>query len=181
MCRDYPRVGGEETHRATRSRRDLGLPPRGRGRGQPVEPVETPAEITPAWAGKRWGAGSLLVCVKDYPRVGGEEFLRAEDMVATIGLPPRGRGRAQPSKARLLIHRITPAWAGKSVARYGDAFGHWDYPRVGGEEKVIVHLGALQKGLPPRGRGRDWRTSKLVRNLGITPAWAGKSDCVRFG
>ena len=51
-----------------------------------------------------------------------------------------------------------------------------DYPRVGGEEVVVVVAGVTVTGLPPRGRGRA-RSCERRRPAGrITPAWAGKSE-----
>ena len=48
---------------------------------------------------------------------------------------------------------------------------------MGGEELEEPTEEAANEGLPPRGRGRELvgSTDKLVK--GITPAWAGKSQC----
>ena len=70
---DYPRVGGEEKVDSDKDSSNLGLPPRGRGRGQ-VDGLGVLAErITPAWAGKRRGYRGARRHSRDYPRVGGEE------------------------------------------------------------------------------------------------------------
>ena len=55
---------------------------------------------------------------------------------------------------RVVLFRITPAWAGKRVASDCKGEKHEDHPRVGGEKAA-----ALRQRLPV---------------AGITPAWAGK-------
>ena len=52
---DYHRVGGEESLLPRRLSRRLGLPPRGRGRGDWLCGAAKSLRITPAWAGKRMG------------------------------------------------------------------------------------------------------------------------------
>ena len=90
------------------------------------------------------------------------------------GSPPRGRGKALHRHRDDLCAGITPAWAGKSPAHSDSHCPSWDHPRVGGEkfeemEEKDPHLGS-----PPRGRGKDEQHLILQRDLGITPAWAGK-------
>ena len=135
---DYPRVGGEETEMHQGKIIRKGLPPRGRGRGGSAADALGGARITPAWAGKSWSLGSVVVGALDYPRVGGEEPRWWAWRARSVGLPPRGRGRDVNKTEMHQGKRITPAWAGKSVARYCIAKVQEDYPRVGGEELRTV-------------------------------------------
>ena len=55
---DDPRVGGEEPNVANPVAQWVGLPPRGRGRGDVIALGVAEVGITPAWAGKRPSAGT---------------------------------------------------------------------------------------------------------------------------
>ena len=52
-----------------------GLPPRGRGRVTNFYRIMIKKRITPAWAGKSFIQMKIFRKLKDYPRVGGEEFV----------------------------------------------------------------------------------------------------------
>ena len=93
-------------------------------------------------------------------------------------LPPRMRGK---DRGREVLHRhgkITPAYAGKSGHKRRLQSDRWDHPRVCGEKshswvKVRSNLGS-----PPRMRGKVFAIAKIDGLVGITPAYAGKSDSV---
>ena len=70
---------------------------------------------------------------------------------------------------------ITPAYAGKSqgLADIYEVLG--DHPRVCGEKSELIPPGKLPPGSPPRMRGKAPVVRDIVRDLGITPAYAGKS------
>ena len=110
--------------------------------------------------------------------MGGE---KAENLLPEIclpGSPPRGRGKANWHCVRRPALRITPAQAGKRT-RSWRAYGcPWDHPRVGGEKKGVRHWWALPRGSPPRGRGKVSRGRGKLKNVGITPAWAGKRQVI---
>ena len=74
---------------------------------------------------------------------------------------------------------ITPAYAGKRVCKYKDYFTSWDHPRVCGEKGVANLSVNSMPGSPPRMRGKAELLPDFQRQLGITPAYAGKSadDC----
>ena len=153
----------------------LGSPPHGRGKVAGHLHRAVKFGITPAWAGKRRKIFYRKYVYRDHPRVGGEKraLCRAESTV--MGSPPRGRGKANWHCVRRPALRITPAQAGKRT-RSWRAYGcPWDHPRVGGEKKGVRHWWALPRGSPPRGRGKVSRGRGKLKNVGITPAWAGKS------
>ena len=70
--------------------------------------------------------------------------------------------------------RITPAWAGKRSSSQKHAAARGDHPRVGGEKYSPVRLPQRPPGSPPRGRGKEYLSSKVLGIIRITPAWAGK-------
>ena len=131
---DYPRVGGEESKLPVLRGGQKGLPPRGRGRASMSDKIVFRSRITPAWAGKSLSPFLPSTSSSDYPRVGGEESLRACSIPSSVGLPPRGRGRGLLARKSNRLSRITPAWAGKRDKTEAGEKGDQDYPRVGGEE-----------------------------------------------
>ena len=171
---DHPRAGGEKLMGRPRRSVGAGSPPHRRGKGHGCHQTAVVVGITPAWAGKRKEYGIGGHSHEDHPRVGGEKraLCRAESTV--MGSPPRGRGKANWHCVRRPALRITPAQAGKRT-RSWRAYGcPWDHPRVGGEKKGVRHWWALPRGSPPRGRGKVSRGRGKLKNVGITPAWAGK-------
>ena len=70
---------------------------------------------------------------------------------------------------------ITPAYAGKRTAQSERYARERDHPRVCGE-KIYTNLGEfLDKGSPPRMRGKAAHSERVEEFVGITPAYAGKS------
>ena len=91
------------------------------------------------------------------------------------------RGKAAPVIDRLLLPRITPAYAGKSRTLYAEAKNYEDHPRLCGEKKRVVALSVWTRGSPPPMRGKVLLKVRLNEMDGITPAYAGKRDYIRQG
>ena len=70
---------------------------------------------------------------------------------------------------------ITPAYAGKRFLLFLVAFLIRDHPRVCGEKNQLRLAFQVQKGSPPRMRGKAQTASLEGFQPGITPAYAGKS------
>lgn len=70
---------------------------------------------------------------------------------------------------------VSPAYAGKSWTARAAASACWDHPRVCGEKISTSAMGAGIKGSPPRMRGKARRGGLVLKDDGITPAYAGKS------
>ena len=85
----------------------------------------------------------------------------------------RGKGPSQVD-----VHRgcgITPAYAGKRNFWRLRCGSMWDHPRVCGEKfQLFIEL-CFVLGSPPRMRGKGTSAVVMRRQLGITPAYAGKS------
>ena len=73
-----------------------------------------------------------------------------------------------------LVHRITPAWAGKRFTTPEKYVASWDHPRVGGEKIRAAPNPSSFLGSPPRGRGKAAFADFIFEYSRITPAWAGK-------
>ena len=178
--RDHPRVGGEKFRtasvRATRS----GSPPRGRGKVHPFLHFFVFQGITPAWAGKSFLRVDMDEIPGDHPRVGGEKFPPCRYGRDPRGSPPRGRGKDLSLTVSVQHARITPAWAGKSYRVFRCGHADEDHPRVGGEKLISTSFSMPASGSPPRGRGKGSGPDVDEKHTGITPAWAGKSRCLRI-
>ena len=89
--------------------------------------------------------------------------------------PPHARGRGFCLGELLGLRGITPACAGKSEA---DPVGHAtfrNHPRMRGEECTAASIHTSSMESPPHARGRDPDAIAAAREMGITPACAGKS------
>ena len=151
---DHPRVCGEKFRPFAARFESMGSPPRVRGKGSFLSSSCTCDGITPACAGKRT---SLFAGVWVNP-----------------GSPPRVRGKVTSGNTNLACMGITPACAGKSCA-YGSGIpDDKDHPRVCGEKGVVVTVGFLVQGSPPRVRGKVPNVPMAPVTEGITPACAGK-------
>ena len=179
----------------------VGSPPRMRGKAAPSRPVRQSSRITPAYAGKRTALQLYAIASKDHPRMCGEKELAQYVPVQYVGSPPHVRGKVPSICENLERMGITPACAGKSRIRAGRgaAFGdhpppayagkskirrkgrwqHRDHPRVCGEKTQIGQVVHPDWGSPPRMRGKEVGVSGDGLQLGITPAYAGKSPTAK--
>ena len=153
-CGDHPRVCGEKTLADRRAHKTGGSPPRVRGKGQDDCSAKPAARITPACAGKR--IFRLFDCCGhgDHPRVCGEKLQFRAAWKTSSGSPPRVRGKELPVAVDSDISRITPAYAGKSMAHLHPACVGGDYPRVCREKRFLYLRRTTTEGSPPRMRGK---------------------------
>ena len=148
-------MGGEKLAFPAILARELGSPPRGRGKVFFRKTAQMAHRITPAWAGKSCTEKLWLILYEDHPRVGGEKRLRCVVVFNVFGSPPRGRGKVHVGNDAQAQDRITPAWAGKSKITTVDDLLNRDHPRVGGEKPTSSAHCQGPSGSPPRGRGKD--------------------------
>ena len=132
-----------------------GSPPRVRGKVLPLYVVSGIMRITPACAGK-----SIINQTIHYH---------------TCGSPPRMRGKEPFAKMSLKPGRITPAYAGKSTSLSATKWQKKDHPRVCGEKMSFRSWIVSGLGSPPRMRGKEEFACSDGSQVGITPAYAGKS------
>ena len=128
-----------------------------RGKGYRRMVARSFNRITPVCAGKRPCPVRHDTRTKDHPRVCREKVVYSVCKEIAPGSPPRARGKGHLTLAVSHMHRINPAYAGKSrVATSATGTGTGSPPRMRG--KALC------------GRGRDRRSR-------ITPAYAGKRPC----
>ena len=107
--------------------------------------------------------------------MGGEKWWRCGSLLQIRGSPPRGRGKVVEMWQSASDPGITPAWAGKSLCCCLVHRFPGDHPRMGGEKPFLFYGGSSDSGSPPHGRGKVHVLCLKGGNVGITPAWAGKS------
>ena len=78
-----------------------------------LEPLSR--RITPAYAGKSQFGRSIQFQSKDHPRLCGEKLHITERFCNDQGSPPPMRGKVVFHMEFVQHHRITPAYAGKSL------------------------------------------------------------------
>ena len=112
---DHPRVCGEKTIARQRKSRQMGSPPRVRGKGSARFQQRLLRCITPACAGKSRSPSRSGRPRRDHPRVCGEKASELPPSIVVKGSPPRVRGKGTHLLAVFADGRITPACAGKST------------------------------------------------------------------
>ena len=114
--------------------------------------------ITPAYAGKSSIVSPSSAVDWDHPRLCGEKELPLITRPLRSGSPPPMRGKV---KSWTAAERVIP-----------------DHPRLCGEKPVLVFCILQPSGSPPPMRGKAVNGIVKYNTLGITPAYAGKSDVV---
>ena len=176
--RDHPRLCGEKRPTERSAATISGSPPPMRGKVSSDAPFSSRARITPAYAGKRWVDLTRKSGRRDHPRLCGEKIKRLKTQTSVLGSPPPMRGKALLMHHKSFDDRITPAYAGKrEPVFFGDGVFQ-DHPRLCGEKTTGILKPPTSIGSPPPMRGKVYVNGlKLIPN-GITPAYAGKRDCV---
>ena len=104
--------------------------------------------------GKRLLAIPAGGAYRDHPRRCGENFTTCPKSTQYKGSPPQVRGKQSFVALPLLLSRITPADAGKTISLCPDRAIARDHPRGCGENVVGGLLLNLILGSPPRMRGK---------------------------
>ena len=147
-----------------------------RGKDALCNDAESNRGITPAYAGKRWPDCRHQPQAGDHPRVCGEKVRSVSGRAASLGSPPRVRGKGTSSASTTALFRITPACAGKSPPESDFAGHRWDHPRVCGEKGLSMFWSLNHSGSPPRMRGKAETMKCEFGAMRITPAYAGKRN-----
>ena len=176
-CWDFPRIRGEKLQLVSMPMRAVGSPPHTRGKEKELQHIRFLKGITPAYAGKRRRLSAAPRFSRDHPRIRGEKNRQARFRRAPLGSPPHTRGKAHQVGLLLRAGGITPAYAGKSrIVGHFDGT-RWDHPRIRGEKFAFNPRTTCRSGSPPHTRGKAVSEGDGHVALGITPAYAGKSQC----
>ena len=150
-----------------------------RGKLSRIHPLLHFHRITPAGAGKTDEILDPDERFGDHPRRCGENPRFRRRQVPRRGSPPQVRGKHHKRTAYYVLHWITPAGAGKTLHTKLQSFTLRDHPRRCGENILIVLLKLRTAGSPPQVRGKPEAVAKLRRDIGITPAGAGKTPMLQ--
>ena len=140
-----------------------------------IRRARTSTRLIPAWAGKTEIAEGIEIEARAHPRVGGENVVPKVKAAAAIGSSPRGRGKPHLHRGPGHPRRLIPAWAGKTRQRRGGAWPRRAHPRVGGENEETLRPRTFAGGSSPRGRGKRIPSALVPSEVGLIPAWAGKT------
>ena len=130
--------------------------------------------ITPAYAGKSYFHGSSQRKNQDHPRLCGEKIRYMLEQAGISGSPPPMRGKDSEESQNSTVFGITPAYAGKSSRTKNQRISQRDHPRLCGEKMQCVSFVCFRAGSPPPMRGKAFDFRHTVKEIGITPAYAGK-------
>ena len=114
VFQDHPRGCGENINWDCCQTNGAGSPPRMRGKRLPSNAQTAMRGITPADAGKTIWFRSQSACRWDHPRGCGENRTDPKSAEERLGSPPRMRGKLLVEYYIPVVHRITPADAGKT-------------------------------------------------------------------
>ena len=108
--------------------------------------------------------------------MGGENIETRGALLTLHGSSPRGRGKRNDDLADAGGARLIPAWAGKTERSWAARELAWAHPRVGGENARARRRARVDHGSSPRGRGKPLPRATSLAELGLIPAWAGKTS-----
>ena len=171
----HPRVRGDIPDRDGRLVVGKGSPPRARGHPVPDEAALRGRGLTPACAGTSTARNRDGNAGRAHPRVRGDIDTYLYNGRPTWGSPPRARGHPARRRRRRREGGLTPACAGTSGRPARGAAGWRAHPRVRGDVSENPWRRHLQKGSPPRARGRRRCLGQRPAPPGLTPACAGTS------
>ena len=158
-----------------------GSPPHVRGKDANVALFNPAMGITPACAGKSTPRSGTSSRPRDHPRMCGEKAHARCAAASAEGSPPHMRGKGSGRRRCCSRFRITPAYAGKRSDLGCTGRSEQDHPRVCGEKRLKVVRVLVQRGSPPRMRGKVKQSLKAATSHGITPAYAGKRSILAVG
>ena len=124
--------------------------------------------------GKESAASSRKWNGRITPAYAGKSTSRTSPSTLFVGSPPPMRGKETGTAKKSIDTRITPAYAGKSRLSAVPPASERDHPRLCGEKSPDRIFPDQHQGSPPPMRGKAGLCIPSYRNLGITPAYAGK-------
>ena len=172
---EHPRVRGENIMCDAEHVHSGGTSPRARGKHFGMRNRDTDCRNIPACAGKTLIFPPSGVCVKEHPRVRGENCPLYTTIALWFGTSPRARGKHATRKPVRVRVRNIPACAGKTGHKRNRVQAAGEHPRVRGENIVASPADPRANGTSPRARGK--RPLDHGQRVGWwnIPACAGKT------
>ena len=174
---DHPRLCGDHLGFLNAHIFPLGSPPLMRGPLMKHDLLARPDRITPAYAGTTSVRVLVGTGAEDHPRLCGDHHMRKLAGFYKQGSPPLMRGPHVSAPQRDRAVGITPAYAGTTVPITVSDERESDYPRLCGDHRLELIGGYAHLGSPPLMRGPPIVPTCLPFPDGITPAYAGTTNC----
>ena len=108
----------------------------------------------------------------------GEDVNELRQLNSNQGSPPHARGRHKRRNLCRKRRRITPACAGKTKRSPRPCARAGDHPRMRGEDAAPASMYSRSAGSPPHARERRDPITVGFMQWWITPACAGKTQCL---
>ena len=175
MIEDHPRSCGKDSISDIVTRVGPGSPPLVRERHIARQRKRKLGGITPARAGKTFNKFTTIVICWDHPRSCGKDFRIEPALNFMLGSPPLVRERRRKKSLHLLMTRITPARAGKTMIQLMKSRSSRDHPRSCGKDLRPLPQTSSSSGSPPLVRERPPYVCSRECGNRITPARAGKT------
>ena len=138
LYQDHPRVCGKNSRFPGLYPPDPGSPPRVREKHSQLLLLLPVYGITPACAGKTTAITQTDSKIRDHPRVCGKNSALYKRNSSLVGSPPRVREKPDNFCTASSFVRITPACAGKTLARALSLESGQDHPRVCGKNSCCL-------------------------------------------
>ena len=171
----HPRVCGENALNSKEPTHHEGSSPRMRGKQLRLQSPFFVVRLIPAYAGKTPRGSAVPSLAWAHPRVCGENADGAITALSIGGSSPRMRGKPLETTSVEFHEGLIPAYAGKTFDRPRNARLNWAHPRVCGENVEPGEFYLANVGSSPRMRGKHQGLCKHGLNLGLIPAYAGKT------
>ena len=113
---------------------------------------------------------------QDHPRIRGEHGVLPVHVDRVGGSSPHTRGALRKTTTSASTTRIIPAYAGSTPSATASVRARKDHPRIRGEHGPAGGQAARWSGSSPHTRGALQKLSRLRKQGGIIPAYAGSTS-----
>ena len=172
----HPRSRGENLKDAGRLVIGGGSSPLTRGKRGCFPGCWVSAGLIPAHAGKTPARGRAYGSPWAHPRSRGENLTEFTHYSSATGSSPLTRGKQPRSLNQGLTRGLIPAHAGKTLVAMFFTFLSWAHPRSRGENLADFNGFIKPEGSSPLTRGKPEEPHRAVRDRGLIPAHAGKTE-----
>ena len=171
----HPRSRGENDIVGLDGVYRAGSSPLTRGKLARFQPISLPDGLIPAHAGKTFFITVPPFRTRAHPRSRGENLTPTVEGASVKGSSPLTRGKREQLTRKLLLPRLIPAHAGKTVHCRRRSARHRAHPRSRGENEIARAEDVNSNGSSPLTRGKRVEEHADQVTVRLIPAHAGKT------